>query len=271
MDVVGGWKKFSSISKSEEERERFAKKYLIKLVEAKALNESSLALLCDVGFPSVCLEVGRRLEALQELDEEEFAKELRELSLSTVSSARFVSAMPTESSLLEPKSAVALLPTESSLLEPKSVQNSSAVLPTESSLLEPRSAAPAPAPVVAAAPRAASSSALSLSFPGIKIEKLVVDSGQATVYVGIHENSKTKVAIKVMHLSDPNAKAAFREELETLMQLRHPNILRVISAFEKPQVSRVLEEKEDVGDGVIFFTLPIIRSASSPSGWKGDP
>jgi serine/threonine protein kinase len=74
-----------------------------------------------------------------------------------------------------------------------------------------------------------------LSFPGIKIEKLVVDSGQATVYVGLHENSKTKVAIKVMHLADPNAKAAYREELETLMQLRHPNILRVVSTFEKPQ------------------------------------
>lgn len=102
--------------------------------------------------------------------------------------------------------------TESSLLEVVSK------LPTESSLLE-----------------SVAAESTHLSFPGIVIEKLVVDSGQATVYSGFHVSSGTKVAVKVMHLSDPNAKAAYREELETLMQLHHPNILRVISTFEKPQ------------------------------------
>jgi serine/threonine protein kinase len=104
------------------------------------------------------------------------------------------------------------VPTESSLLEQLSV-----VIARESSLLEPRSNCAFPV------------------FQGIKIEKEVVDSGQATVYIGVHESSKTRVAVKVLHLKDPNAKAAYREELETLMMLRHPNILRVISTFEKPQ------------------------------------
>lgn len=142
-------------------------------------------------------------------------------SVGTTSSSMTRSSLPTESSLLESVSSVNL-PTESSLLEGVSSAN---IVPTESSLLEPQSIIQP----------AAAFTASGLSFPGIRIEKLVVDSGQATVYVGIHESSRAKVAIKVMHLADPNARAAYREELETLMQLRHPNILRVVSTFEKPQ------------------------------------
>jgi serine/threonine protein kinase len=119
----------------------------------------------------------------------------------------------TESSLLE-LSARRTIPTESSLLEV------SHVLTTESSLLEADGAV-----FVRPIPK----------FVGIRIEKLVVESGQATVYVGIHEKSNMRVAVKVMHLHDKNSQAAYREELETLLQLRHPNILRIVTTFEKPQ------------------------------------
>ncbi len=116
-----------------------------------------------------------------------------------------------QSFFLESSGLGLMIPSESSILEIKSVH-----LATESSLLECNSS---PFP----------------NFTGIRIDKQVVDSGQATIYVGVHESSKCKVAVKVMHIADPNAKAAYREELETLMRLRHPNILRVITTFEKPQ------------------------------------
>ncbi len=126
--------------------------------------------------------------------------------------------LDTESSLLE-VSVKRTIPTGSTLLEEAS---SAKPLPTESSLLEVDGSVDE---TVRKVPK----------FAGIRIEKLVVYSGQATVYLGVHENSKTRVAVKVMHLHDKNSQAAYREELETLLQLRHPNILRIVTTFEKPQ------------------------------------
>ena len=70
-------------------------------------------------------------------------------------------------------------------------------------------------------------------YPDLVIEGFVVDSGQATVYVGKYKNN-LKVAVKVMHLNDLNASKAFRDELDSLLAMKHVNVLEIVTAFENP-------------------------------------
>lgn len=155
---------------------------------------------------------------------------------STISPSDSSATVPSESILLEPKGAArpqssgSVVPSESVLLEPKGAakpQSSGSVVPSESILLEPKGASRVDSPSL-------SERRQDPSFPifaGIFVEGFVVRSGQSTVYKGIYKKKNIKVAIKVMHdMQD----VQFREELETLMELRHPNVLGIVTVFEKP-------------------------------------
>ena len=56
--------------------------------------------------------------------------------------------------------------------------------------------------------------------------------GQGLVWLAIEEAEKRKVALKLLRddrLADGRARARFEQEYETLMQLEHPNIIRVLA------------------------------------------
>jgi len=65
---------------------------------------------------------------------------------------------------------------------------------------------------------------------GFWIEKKLGEGGMASVYLGVQENLKRKVAIKVLEpllLKDKNFAKRFIKEAETAANLSHPNIITI--------------------------------------------
>lgn len=84
-----------------------------------------------------------------------------------------------------------------------------------------------------------------------KLEKTLGRGGMGAVFIGVHENSGQRVAVKVLsaHLSDD---AAFRErfkiEVETLKRLLHPNIVQLFGFGEE--------------DGYLFYSMELVEGRS---------
>lgn len=93
------------------------------------------------------------------------------------------------------------------------------------------------------------------SFPqyrGLTIEKQLASSGQAIVYKGVYKGINNKsdkqrfwihlshllvgmsVVAKVFKTDSAFSLEEYRDEIEGLMQLHHPNILQIITCFEAP-------------------------------------
>ncbi|EMI22676.1 Serine/threonine protein kinase domain protein, partial [Rhodopirellula maiorica SM1] len=71
------------------------------------------------------------------------------------------------------------------------------------------------------------------------------------VYVGVHEHSGEKVAVKLIatHVADePRFRRRFNSEVETLKRLRHPGIVRLIGYGEE--------------DGQLFYSMELVEGES---------
>ena len=74
---------------------------------------------------------------------------------------------------------------------------------------------------------------LAESLPGYEIMRKVSDGGQGVVYEAIQRSTGQRVALKVLRagpLADDATRARFEREVEILVRLNHPNIVRVIDS-----------------------------------------
>ncbi|GAA5510259.1 serine/threonine-protein kinase [Novipirellula caenicola] len=75
--------------------------------------------------------------------------------------------------------------------------------------------------------------------------------GMGAVYVGVHEHTGEKVAVKLIatHVADePRFRRRFNSEVETLKRLRHPGIVRLIGYGEE--------------DGQLFYSMELVDGES---------
>jgi serine/threonine protein kinase len=85
-------------------------------------------------------------------------------------------------------------------------------------------------------------------FPGIsgyRISQVLGEGGMATVYLGIQEKLKRKVAIKVMNpylLKDPSFSKRFLREAETSANLNHSNIISIIDVGQSGENHYIVME-----------------------------
>lgn len=75
----GQWKKLSNIAKSDEERERLAKRFVATNLQKNQLTDEVLDSLECENFPAHVLSMARRLLALKEVDPDTYGAELEEL------------------------------------------------------------------------------------------------------------------------------------------------------------------------------------------------
>src|SRR5262249_41357204 len=72
-----------------------------------------------------------------------------------------------------------------------------------------------------------------------KLEKLLGRGGMGAVYVGVHETTGKRAAVKLLsgHLADdPTFRERFKQEIETLTRLltpNHPNIVQIFAEGEE--------------------------------------
>jgi serine/threonine protein kinase len=82
-------------------------------------------------------------------------------------------------------------------------------------------------------------------IPGYRISQVLGEGGMATVYLGIQEKLKRKVAIKVMNpylLKDPSFSKRFLREAETAANLNHTNIISIIDVGQSGQSHYIVME-----------------------------
>ncbi len=84
-----------------------------------------------------------------------------------------------------------------------------------------------------------------------KLEKILGRGGMGAVYVGLHEESGERAAVKVLsgHLADDEAfRERFKIEVETLKRLSHPNIVQLSGYGED--------------DGHLFYVMELVQGKS---------
>jgi serine/threonine-protein kinase len=84
-----------------------------------------------------------------------------------------------------------------------------------------------------------------------KLEKILGRGGMGAVYVGLHEETGERAAVKVLsgHLADDEAfRERFKIEVETLKRLSHPNIVQLAGYGED--------------DGHLFFVMELVEGKS---------
>src|SRR5688500_7695647 len=81
-----------------------------------------------------------------------------------------------------------------------------------------------------------------------KIEKMLGRGGMGAVYAGVNLETKERAAIKVLSpalADDPGFQERFKAEIETLKQLRHPNIVQLFGYGEH--------------DGHLFYAMELVE------------
>src|SRR5262245_64743113 len=84
-----------------------------------------------------------------------------------------------------------------------------------------------------------------------KLEKTLGRGGMGAVYVGLNEQSGERAAVKVLsgHLADDdNFRERFKQEIETLKRLLHPNIVQLFGYGEE--------------DGHLFYVMELVEGHS---------
>lgn len=84
-----------------------------------------------------------------------------------------------------------------------------------------------------------------------RVQKLLGRGGMGAVYAGLHEETGERAAIKSLALTladDQTFRSRFLVEIETLKQLRHPNIVQMIGDGEQ--------------DGNLFFVMELVEGPS---------
>lgn len=80
-----------------------------------------------------------------------------------------------------------------------------------------------------------------------RIERLLGRGGMGTVYVGVHQETGQRAAVKSLSISlseDTNLRERFLTEIETLKKLKHPNIVELYGDGEQ--------------DGQLFYAMELI-------------
>ena len=81
-----------------------------------------------------------------------------------------------------------------------------------------------------------------------RIERLLGRGGMGTVYAGVHEVTGERAAIKALSqvlADDGNFRGRFLAEIETLKQLKHPNIVQLLGDGEH--------------DGHLFYVMELVE------------
>jgi serine/threonine-protein kinase len=84
-----------------------------------------------------------------------------------------------------------------------------------------------------------------------QLEKVLGRGGMGTVYVGLNEQTGERAAVKVLssHLADDvNFRERFKQEIETLKRLLHPNIVQLFGYGEE--------------DGHLFYVMELVSGRS---------
>lgn len=84
-----------------------------------------------------------------------------------------------------------------------------------------------------------------------RIERLLGRGGMGSVYAGVHLETGEHAAIKALALTladDHNFRARFMAEIETLKQLKHPNIVQILGDGEQ--------------DGQLYFVMELVEGQS---------
>lgn len=84
-----------------------------------------------------------------------------------------------------------------------------------------------------------------------KLEKILGRGGMGAVYVGLNEATNERAAVKVLsgHLADDaNFRDRFKQEIETLKRLLHPNIVQLYGFGEE--------------DGHLFYSMELVNGRS---------
>ena len=84
-----------------------------------------------------------------------------------------------------------------------------------------------------------------------RIEKLLGRGGMGSVYVGVHDQTGDRAAIKSLSIAladDDNFRSRFLVEITTLKQLHHPNIVRILGEGEQ--------------DGQLFYVMELVEGPS---------
>jgi hypothetical protein len=87
---------------------------------------------------------------------------------------------------------------------------------------------------------------------GILVEKRLAEGGMGTVYLGLDERLRRRVALKAIRGEwrlDPEARARFLREARVLSQLEHPNICQIHDYIEAPDSDYLVLEYID-GQGL---------------------
>ena len=91
-----------------------------------------------------------------------------------------------------------------------------------------------------------------------RIIRMLGRGGMGTVYEGIHDETGQRAAIKALPLvlaDDGNFRERFMGEIETLKQLKHPNIVGLFGDGEQ--------------DGLLFYAMELVELLRSPY-WEED-
>lgn len=84
-----------------------------------------------------------------------------------------------------------------------------------------------------------------------RITDVLGRGGMGTVYAGVHEETGEKAAIKMLSVAvndDRNLRQRFLSEIETLKQLRHPNIVQLYGDGEQ--------------DGYLFYVMELVEGTT---------
>ncbi len=84
-----------------------------------------------------------------------------------------------------------------------------------------------------------------------RLDKQIGRGGMGAVYAGVNEETGQKAAIKILaagFAEDPGFRNRFLSEIETLKQLRHPNIVRLFGDGEQ--------------DGQLFYVMELVEGTS---------
>jgi hypothetical protein len=84
-----------------------------------------------------------------------------------------------------------------------------------------------------------------------RIDRRLADGGMGSVYLAEDTNLGRRVVVKVPHarfLGEPGFRARFRREIEELVRLEHPNVVRILARGEQ--------------DGIPFFVLQYLGGGS---------
>src|SRR5512145_44062 len=84
-----------------------------------------------------------------------------------------------------------------------------------------------------------------------KLEKILGRGGMGAVYVGLNDQTGERAAVKVLsgHLADDtNFRERFKQEIETLKRLLHPNIVQLQGYGEE--------------DGHLYYVMDLVQGRS---------